>query len=182
MNLRKDINMLIAAKIVEIVYVIAFIFVSIPLWQQMNEVTNYTNVFSYNGLTYTGFTVENELNYSMYPMANEDALVRVKPTKVIVANNSLTEEEYTITLKISKESTLDYNCLNIAINDLVMPINSMDKTEDKDNYYFVIDTNKLKGNTEEYLIKIWMDEQTGNEMQGKSLVVSFDLVESVTKI
>ena len=174
--------MLIAAKIVEIAYIIAFIFVSIPLWKQINEVTNYTSVFSHNGLTYTGFTVENELDYSMYPMANEDALVRVKPTKVIVANNSLTEEEYTITLKISKYSTLDYNCLNIAIDDLVMPLNSMDRSEDNENYYFIIDTNKLRGNTEEYLIKIWMDEQTGNEMQGKSLTVSFELTESVTKI
>lgn len=182
MKLKKNINMLIVSKIIEIMFVCAFIFVSIPLWQRMNNVSNLSTALSNNGLIYTGLSVENKLNYSMYPMTTEDALNNLKASKIIVRNDSLTFEEYSVLLTISKESTLDYNCLNIAIDDLVMPLNSMDILEDEENYNFIIDTNNLKGEQKEYLVKIWMDENTGNEMQGKSLILSFELVKSITKI
>lgn len=182
MKIKKNINMLIATKVIEIIFVCAFIFISIPLWQRMSDVSNLSTAISNNGLTYTGLSVENELNYNMYPMTTEDALNNLKSSKLIVRNDSLTSEEYTVLLTISKQSTLDYNCLNIAIDDLVMPLNSMNMNEDEENYSFIIDTNNLKGEQKEYLIKIWMDENTGNEMQGKSIILSFELIKSVTKI
>jgi hypothetical protein len=53
---------------------------------------------------------------------------------------------------------------------------------DDEYYWFVIDKNSIKGDTYNYSVKIWMDENTGNNMQGRSLSLAFDLVENSTEI
>lgn len=181
MNATKNLNMLIAAKIAEIIFVCTFILLSIPLCQNMGKAVAKIE-FSDKNLNFTSLAIENNLDYSMYPMSQKDALNKLAPTKLIVENNSLTTENYDLILKISKNSTLDYNCLNIAIDDKIVPLNTLKYMEDSINNYFIIASESLKGNNKEYSIKLWIDEKTGNEMQNKELNLSFELEKNVIKI
>lgn len=181
MNATKNLNILIASKIVEIIFVCAFILISIPLCQRIGKSAAQID-FSDKNLNFTSLAIENNFGYSMYPMSQTDALNKLVPTKLIVANNSLTTESYDLILKVSKNSTLDYNCLNIAIDDKIVPLNSLKYMEDSINNYFIIASESLKGDNKEYRVKIWIDEKTGNEMQNKELNLSFEIEKNVIKI
>lgn len=182
MKMKKDINRLIAVRVVEIIFISTFLIVSYPVWQNIEVTKLAKQTLSESNLNFTSLKVKNPLSYTMYPMSKTNAINKLEATTLIIENNTLTEEEYILSLKISKSSTLDYNCLNIAIDEKVMPLNSLEIKEDSANYYFVIDENKIQGDYREYKIKLWMDEKTGNEMQNKKLSLSFEIRKSVTKI
>jgi hypothetical protein len=171
----KNINKLIYANIIELIFVVAFIFGSIPLWENLNNSISLKTASSFENISYTNLTVDNPSEYVLRPMSNKEASESLEPYKLYVVNDTLTEEEYTLYLKIEKTSSLDYNNLNISINDSVIPLNELEMKEDLEYYYFTLDNNSIVGNTIDYDVKIWLDENTGNEAQGKSLSLTFDI-------
>lgn len=179
---KREINKLIAKKIAEIIFVVAFLVVSVPLREKMLLVNEEKTKLAEMELNYTSISVENPKNYSMYPMSNSEALDEVEPTKIIVENESLMAEDYSLLLRISKKSTLDFNYLNLAIDDEVYALNTLTMSEDDENYYFVIASDGLSKNSKEYLIKLWIDEKTDNEMQDTKIIFSFELIKNVINL
>lgn len=182
MKMIKEIDKLIRIKVLEIVFLVAFVMVSTSLWKSSSTEELFSMVSSFGNLSYTSIQIENPIQYEMFPMRNQDALKNVKPCVVLVSNDTYTEEEYMLVLKIDKSSTLDYHVLNISMGGEVFSLKDLPLLEETLNYYFVLDENKLKGDKRRYEIQLWMDASAGNEMQSKSLAMNFELMNSITKM
>lgn len=175
MKIEKQLNYLIIARIAEIIFVLAFLVLSYPLFENMRLTSSLLKESAGLELTFTSLKIENQMNYPLYPISEKEALNKLEPTKIVVENNSLTEENFWIVLKISKNTTLDYHYLNMAIEDKIYSLNNLTMEEDSENYKFFILKDVLKGNKKEYNLKIWLDETAGNDMQNKVLISSFEL-------
>ena len=87
-----------------------------------------------------------------------------------------------LVLKVGKNSSLDYQYVNIAVDNEVFSLKDLSRIDDQENYYFILDENTLKGEQKIYKMKIWLDERTGNDMQAKQFIMSFQLLNEVTKM
>ena len=173
----RRINKVIWTKILEIILLCVLIVISLPIylsWQQKSDTKVLANVNNMD-LLYTSIGIDSPLEIKSYPITNEEALTKIKSSKITVTNESWTAENYTLVLTISKDSTLDFNCLNIAINDEIQALNTLELKEDASNYHFIIDCNNLKADDKEYNVKLWIDEKTNNNMQNKKLIFSFEV-------
>jgi hypothetical protein len=177
-----NVNKLILKKVLEICFVLTFIFASVPLSQKLSQSTSLASAAYFDNASFTSLNVTEPAQYFLYPISNKEAINTISPYNLEVVNDTLTLENYTLYLKIEKTSTLDYNALDIEINDNIYSLNTLDMESDDEYYWFVIDKNSIKGDTYNYSVKIWMDENTGNNMQGRSLSLAFDLVENSTEI
>lgn len=175
MKIEKQLNYLIIARIAEIIFVLAFLVLSYPLFENMRLTSSLLKESAGLELAFTSLKIENQISYPLYPISEKEALKKFEPTKIIVENNSLTEENYWIVLKISKNTTLDYHYLNMAIEDKIYSLNNLTMEEDSENYKFFILKDVLKGDKKEYNLKIWLDETAENDMQNKVLISSFEL-------
>lgn len=175
MKMEKEINYMIVAKIVEIMFIITFIILSFILLQNIRG-----NGISFEkslglDLSYTSLKLENQMVYSMYPTSENEVITRLKDTKIMVENNSLTEENYRVILRVSKASSLDYNVVKIAINDKIFHLSTIFLGEDEMYYKFLIASDTLKGARKEYNVKLLISEIPINEIQNKQLVASLEL-------
>lgn len=178
-KIMKIINKLIKKKCIEIMIAATIIIVSFPLWQSM-DIGDYTATAAfYNEAQYTYLNItDNQIN-NLYPIKTDNAIKNLKKSKIEIINDTKTSEEYSLLLKIEKNSTLDYNVLNIALNDSVHPLKDLLIVEDANNYYFSLYTNSIVGKKETLSFIMWMDEKTGNEMQNKTLNYSFELQKGI---
>lgn len=182
MKIVKDINKLIIKKVVEIVFVVGFVFLASYLWRSKNAQEFFSSIASFSNLYYTNFTVDNPIDYSMFPMRDEDAMQNLKPCIVKVMNETYTSENYALILKIDKASTMDYHYLHIGINDNVYSLSNLEQTEEIENYVFTLAKDTIVGNTKNYEIRVWLNTLAGNELQGKNLIMHFDLINETTQV
>lgn len=175
MRIEKQINYLITAKVMEIVFVVIFLFLSFFLVQNIRNNGIFFEKSSGLELSFTGLTVENPIDYAMYPMSDLEAMLKLKNTTIVIENNSLTEENFKVLLRISKTSSLDYHALKILVEENIFSLPTIYVGEDEENYNFLVVNDKIKGEKKEYKVKLWLDETTGNEMQNKQMVLSFGL-------
>ena len=175
----KQINKLIYGKIIEISVLIAIILVSFPLWKKLDIKDYLSTAAFYEEAQYSYLEIENYPIDLMYPISTIYAIKNLQPTIIKVKNETLTQEDYTLTLKIAKDSSLDYNCLNISLNNKVKSLKETLISEDEENFYFSLASDTIIGEEKEYKFLIWMDEKTGNEMQGKTLNYDFELQKKI---
>lgn len=181
MNIVNDINKVIIKKVIEILLVVCFLFLSFHLWRNKN-ISSLASLMAANQTGYTSLDIENPIDYVMYPMKDEDALNNLAPCFLKVINGTYSTESYQLILVVSKESTLDYHYLNISLGDKVYPLMDLPIREDEGSYVFLLDEGTICGETKEYEARIWLDKRTGNDMQSKQLVMSFDLINEATKM
>ena len=176
----KIINHLIVGKIIEIICIIMFIFFTNSLFKK--DSTIFSTLNNKNELIFTEFFVENVFNDITIPLSKTEALNKLRPTNIIVKNNTLTQEEYKVILKISKNTLIDYNYLNISINNKSKPLNTLDKNEDKINHYFTIIKDKIKGGEKEYSVKVWLDEKAENTSSSEKQNLSYEVIKSTNNL
>lgn len=178
----KHINKLIFYKVFEIFFVMAFVFLAVYFWQSSNSQSMLTFASSQASSNFTTLSVENPIHYSMFPMQDDYAVQKLSPCTLKVVNDSLTTESYALYLKMNKESTIDYHYLHIAIDDTVYPLEQLIAKAEENHYYFLLDRNTMVGDSKNYEIKLWLNEKTGNEMQGKKLILSYEIAHEVTTL
>lgn len=182
MKLMKDINQLIAKKVIEIVLVFFFVVLATFLIYNDNTKELFGTISSFSNLNYTDFTIENPISYNMFPMSDEDAMNNLKPCLIHVMNNTYTLESYVLLLKINKNSTLDYHYLHIGIDNSIFKLDELKLEETAEDYLFILDEKSLVGELKNYEIRLWLNTLAGNDMQSKDLILSFDLVHKTTKM
>lgn len=182
MKIVKDINKLIIKNVIEIVLVLGFVFLASHLWSSKNAQDFLASIASFRDLNYTDFVVENPIDYSMFPMRDEDAMKKLKPCIIKVINGTYTSENYILILRINKKSTMDYHFLHIGVNDEVYSLNDLEQIEETEELLFVLAKDSIVGNTRNYEIRLWLNTLAGNEMQGKDLIMRFDLINGITQV
>lgn len=183
MKIVKDINKLIVKKVIEIFFMIGFVFLSTFLWNSKNT-KDFLAVAagSFNNLSYTNISIDNPINYSMYPMTDKNALEKLSPCYIRVSNDTYKMESYALVLKINKASTLDYQYLNIGIDNKIYSLNDLKRKDNIEEYLFILDEASIKGSVKTYEIKLWLNTTAGNDMQAKDLIMTFDLISETTKM
>ncbi len=175
----KTINKIIRWKIIEITMMLVVIAVSYPLWKTLNIGEHLSTAAFYDQAQYTYLKVNHSPQGPMFPMDNEVAINTLNPMTISVVNESLTKENFNLIMKVSKTSTLDYNCLNVLFQAEVKSLKELYTYEDADHYYFLITSDSIVGETKDYNLLMWMDYRTGNEMQGKTLNYAFELQKGI---
>lgn len=172
----KDINKLIVKKIIEIMFVVCFVFFATYLWRSKQAQSFFASISTFRDLSYTNMNIENPIGYSMFPMSDDFAMQNLKPCTISVFNGTYTPEYYILVLKIDKNSTLDFTYLNIGVNQEVFSLNELNRKDDNDYYIFVLDQDTIVGETKEYKVRVWLNTLAENDMQAKELIMEFDLM------
>lgn len=175
----KNINKIIHLKILEIAVLVFIVAISFPVWKKLEGNNYLTTAAFYNKANYAYLEITDNQWNNMFPIKDEEAIKNLKPTQIKVKNDTKTKEDYTLLLKISKESTLDYNCLNIALNNEISPLKDHFLLEDQNDIYFSLDSYSVLGSPINYDFLMWMDKNTDNNMQGKTLKYSFEIQEKI---
>lgn len=170
----RNIDKIIHWKIIEISIMIAIITISFPLWKRLELKEIMTTAALYDNAKYTYLKIDDHATGPMFPLSDKEAF-NLTPSKIELINETNTSENVTILMKISKSSSLDFNCLNIAIDSQKKQLNDLYVMDDSDYFYFNIKSDVTKAETKKYNFLLWMDASTGNEMMGKNLTYSFEL-------
>lgn len=171
----KRIDDIIHWKLMEIIFLIFVVLISFPLWENLKIDEAMTAAAFSDDVRYTYLSVEGRKLESMYPLKNEEAIQKLKPIRLRLTNNTKIKEDYTIIIKIKKDSTMDYRCLNIAFDEKVNRLEDLYFSDDDDNFYFILKTDTIRGEIKEYNVLIWMDVSSDPEMASKTLHYSFEL-------
>lgn len=175
----KNIDRIIYGKLFEITILMSVIMISFPLWKTLDINEDLATAAFYNEVQFSYLDIKEYPKGPMFPMSEEDALSKLKSTKINVVNDSRTREDFALVMRVKKDSSLDYHCLNIALDDKVKPLADYYFMDDIENYYFVLTSDSIEGETKNYDFKMWMDASTGNEMQGKTLSYAFEIQKNI---
>lgn len=179
MEIIRDINKLIIKKEIEIAFVICFLIVSIFLWKNNNT---QSVIAAFQDLSYTNLNIENSIDYSMFPMTDEDAMKNLNPCYITVSNDTYSLEDYTLVFVVNKSSTLDYHFLNISVNNEIYSLNDLETIESEEEVSFILARDSIVGDMETYVVRLWLNTMAGNDMQNKELIMYFDLLNETKKI
>ena len=182
MKIVKDINKMIVRKVIEIVFVAAFILGTAQIWRSEKTQEMLNSIALLSNTSHLSLQVKNQINYSMYPMTDERAMEKLVPCTLTVRNETYENEDYTLVLKIDKSSTLDYNYLHISIDNTIYALNALEKEVTNDGVVFILDRNSLVAGQKEYNVRLWLNTLAGNDLQAKNLNLQFDILDETTNV
>ena len=130
----KDIDKLIRHYVLEIVFTIVLVIVSIPVWNMFNNDDSANIAKSYATMDY------------LYLDVNKYVGTKESKDIVSVVNNTNTERGYNLVLKLKKDN-VDDNTI-VTVNNEQYSLNDLDKETDKNYTYYSIKTGTLVANKE----------------------------------
>lgn len=165
------INKMIRKTITEIVFVIALVFISIPIWKSFNLEKYESVAMYYDNFEAAPINVTNLDNYVLYKTPDDVAIANIKPIIIEFSNN---KQDYNINLVVDKNSTLNYQNIKIYYNNEVKHLKELNIEEDEYNYYFQLEVNN---NMNKELI-MWIDSDSDDDIKDKYL--SFDIINNTS--
>ena len=135
----KNIDRLIGHYVLEIIFTIVMVVVSIPVWNMIDKSADASMAKSYATMNYL------YLDVNKYVSANT-----IKDV-VSVKNDTKTSRGYNLILKV-KKNTIN-NDLVIIINNEMNYLNKLEKTTDKEYNYYSIKTGNLVAGKEDITIE-----------------------------
>lgn len=157
--------------IISVVITTLLFFISIPLWNYSVAKRSAILASSYGDLAIS-------INIGNFDplVAIEDyrAFDYIKPTPISFRNRNSFKKDFELLLLVSKDSTIDYKDLKIAIGEKIYHVKSLEMLEDNDNYYFIINNYSLDAYSEDSIeARIWLDENTQGNITEKTLTTNF---------
>ena len=174
-----EINKQIFKYIFEIIFIILLLCISYPMWEVFAESKGYSVAKYYEKYKNTDLTFYYDKVAqldNLYPIFDED-VDNSNYTSINIVNNTLKKDEYKLIIAIEKSSTLDSKYLKINIDDSIYKLNDLYYSSDEYLNYFLIDSKDI--NSKETINKkvvIWLDSNTPNFMQNKTLDFKFKLI------
>ena len=141
----------------DIIINILFILVSIPLWLSF-DISALETAKMYDNYNYVEYEFLNAPTYSLNPVSDEYAIRNIETQDLIVYNNSNTNENYALVLKINKNSTANIDKLKINVNYQISYLKDYSSYEDDKNTYYVIAQDNIVANSQKYVLSMWNDE------------------------
>lgn len=173
----KVINRMIRRTIIEIVVIVALVFISVPVWQSF-DLSEYASVaMYYDNMGANYLEVSDYSDYKLYQINDLEALDNIKPINLRVSNNTNTVEDYAVWMVVSKSSTLDYKTLKINIDNETKNITELEMLEDESNYYFLLFEGNLSANAISKDVRLWLDIETVEPIANKYLEFDFENIQ-----
>lgn len=165
--MEKSINRLIMSVFITTL----LFFISIPLWNY--SVAKRSAILANE---YGDLAISVNMGYFDQLVAIEDyrAFEYIKPTEVSFRNRNGFKKDFELLLLVSKDSTISYEDLKVAIGEKIYNIKSVEMLEDNDNYYFILNKYSLDAYSEDSIeVRIWLDENIKVSPNDKSLTTNF---------
>lgn len=152
----KIINRMIRQTIVEIIVVIALVFITIPIWNSFNLEEYASVAMYYENAEYNYLEVSDYSDYKLYQINDLDALENIKPINLRLSNTYV-KDASAVWMVVSKKSTLDYHALKINIDNQTKKLDDLEMVEDENDYYFLLFEGDVSANVVSKDILIWLD-------------------------
>lgn len=129
----------------------------------INDAMNHSAVFKLlemekpTSLAYVDMIRKEDNN--LYVAEDQASLDHIKPISVQMVNDTYLETTYALGMKVSKNSTIDYNDLKIAYLDKIVDLKELFVGEDATHNYFLLERGDLTASSKTYEIKLWIDKK-----------------------
>ena len=156
------------------IFILSFIIVmSILLCSNLKEehLKKTEAVMSY--VSNLSINVVNRNEYYLFPMTDEYAIENLEKNTIKVSNYNDDNKEYSLYLKVDKNSTTDINSLNFMFNDKIIDFNEIYSYEDENYiYYQVYHNNVRKCDYIDYIF--WLKEDS--KITNINFIYSFEVI------
>lgn len=149
----------------DIVLTLALVLFSIPVWLNFNVNSFALEAEKYDNYNYIQYEFLNVVTSSLMTYEDKDALLECETNDILVYNYSNTTENYSVLLKIAKDSDVNLDAIRINVNYNITNLNEYDSYEDLNNYYYIIDTAQLVASSQKYVISMWNSDFNNQAIQ-----------------
>ena len=154
-----------------IIITLILVMVSIPLWNYSSGKQNSILADSSEALNISVIVGDFP---KMLIIEDERAFDNIEPTTISLRNRNSFNKDCALLMLVSKESTLNYKNIKIAIEDKTYNLKDLIAEEDKENYYFYLNKYKIeKYSNIEIRVRMWLDENTKLPSGTPKLITNF---------
>lgn len=172
-----NINRKIIITVLQILLVVDFVLLTLPLQERLEASTNELLSYQDNEIedSYISFNVVDNGGLLLSPITEEDAL-KTNPSVITISKED-SKGNYNLYFKYDKTSDLDDAWLNINVDGKTSKLTDLLEYETEDSKYFLLSKGKVEdsNNDIEFNVRFWIDENVGDIAQGKNLVYSFEI-------
>ena len=155
----------------DVIITLLLVIISIPVWLNF-ELTSVAKIASgYDNYNYVQYELLNDASKMVLPYEDDEALIKCETQDLIVYNNSNTLEDYSLVLKINKDTTLNLNNIRINVNYEVDYLNEYEVFEDTISYYYILDKDSIVADAYKYNVSIWNED-----ISAKDTFLDYELV------
>ena len=154
----KRINRLRVSLYKDILFTIILVLISIPIWLSFN-ISELEDAKKYDNYNYINYEYLNNPKHEIVSVSDDYALRNIETQDLIVYNYTKADANYSLVLKIDKLSTLVIDDIKLNVNYDINYLKDFKYYEDNDYYYYIIDSDHLKGDSQKYILSMWNDKK-----------------------
>ena len=139
----------------DIIFTIILVVLSIPVWLNFGLSAEAMVAESFANYNYVKYEFLNRASTTLDLYTDDDALRNCETQDILVYNDSNTIDEYSLVLKVNKNSTADLEQIRINVNYDVDYLKNYHFYEDVESYYYVIDSASIVASSQKYIISMW---------------------------
>lgn len=157
--------------IIRMIIVVTLCILSIPIWFNKNNSLSGALAMSFDNEI---VSISIDQFKPLIVIDDNEALSIIEPTKVLIKNHSDRTESINLVFLVTKTSTIDYHYIRVSLDDKIYNLNSLNRYEDADNYYFVLENINIEAQSNiEYGTRIWVNTSAGKLPNTSSLTTNF---------
>ena len=153
----KRINRLKVSLYKDILFTIFLVIISIPIWLSF-DVKTLKEAKKYENYNYINYEFLNNPTYTLASVSDDYALRNIETQDIIVYNYTKADADYSLVLKIDKQSTVVIDNIRLNVNYNINYLKDFKSYEDSNYYYFIIDSDHIQGDSLKYVLSMWNDE------------------------
>ena len=142
----------------DILLTIIVVLISIPIWLSFN-ISELEDAKKYDNYNYINYEYLNNPKHEIVSVSDDYALRNIETQDLIVYNYTKADANYSLVLKIDKLSTLVIDDIKLNVNYDINYLKDFKYYEDNDYYYYIIDSDHLKGDSQKYILSMWNDKK-----------------------
>lgn len=158
----KRINRLKVSLYKDILFTIILVLISIPIWLSF-DISELKEAKKYDDYNYINYEFLNNPTYTLASVSDDYALRNIETQDLIVYNYTKADANYSLVLKINKQSTAVIDDIKLNVNYDVNYLKDFKYYEDSNYYYYIIDSDHLQGDSQKYILSMWNDEENIQE-------------------
>lgn len=147
------------------------VLLSVPIWNYTSSKNSLSLADAYGDLDIAidigGFS-------ALTLVENDRAFDVISPTDLSFRNQNNFSKNFEILLLVTKDSTVDTNSIQVALDKEVYSLKELKKREDDENWYFVLKEIGLDAYSEiQYKTRIWLDASSAKIDENAILITNF---------
>lgn len=157
--------------IINIILTLLLVFVSIPLWNSSGSEKLLRVATAFDNLD-IAMTIKNFQDIGI--IYEKDEWSELEPTEIYLRNQNSYAKSCDLIMKISKDSTLDYENIYIAIDNKVYHLSELKVNENQNNCYYRLSTLDFSSYTDRRVfLRLWLEGNPNSDIDDLKLLADF---------